>query len=147
MPARSNIEPPVDAPRRHHVRLLPRGSWLAVTLIFLFVLTEAAFGCLLPLGIVYFIETVQRTRNESALISLLTAIAIALALTLAAGLFRDFLFARLRSRALAGIRRGMFHRLQSLSMQFHAGLDRDQMLERFSTDLSTVEYAFSLDIL
>ena len=146
MPARSNIEPPVDAPRRHHVRLLPRGSWLAVTLIFLFVLTEAAFGCLLPLGIVYFIETVQRTRNESALISLLTAIAIALALTLAAGLFRDFLFARLRSRALAGIRRGMFHRLQSLSMQFHAGLDRDQMLERFSTDLSTVEYAFSLVI-
>jgi ATP-binding cassette subfamily B protein len=139
MPTRSHSEPPVA-----HVRLLPRSSWLAVTLISLFVLTEAAFACFVPLVVLYFIETVGRTRNQTDLISLLAVIAAALAVTLTAGFFRDFLFARLRSRALAEIRRSMFHRLQSLSMQFHEALDHSQMLERFSTDLGNVEYAFTL---
>ena len=137
----SHSEPPV--PR---VRLLPRGSWLAVILIFVFVTMEAAFACFIPLIVLYFIETVQKTRNEATLISLLAVIASALAVTLAAGFFRDFLFARLRSGALAEIRRSMFHRLQSLSMRFHEALDRSQMLERFSTDLGNVEYAFTLAI-
>jgi ATP-binding cassette subfamily B protein len=73
-------------------------------------------------------------------------VAGALAATLAAGFARDFLFARLRSRSLAGVRRSMFRRLQNLSMQFHAALDRRQMLERFSSDLATVENAFCLAI-
>jgi ATP-binding cassette subfamily B protein len=141
MPTRSHSEPPVA-----NVRLLPRSSWLALISIFLFVLTEAAFACFIPLIVLYSIETVQKTRNQATLISLLVVIASALGVTLAAGFFRDFLFARLRSRALAEIRRSMFHRLQSLSMHFHEALDRDQMLERFSTDLGNVEYAFTLAI-
>lgn len=128
------------------VRLLPRGSWLAVIPILVFVLTEAAFACCLPLAVVYFIESVQKTRSSATLVSLLAGLAIALAIAMAAGFFRDFLFARLRSRALAEIRRSMFHRLQSLSMRFHEALDRNQMLERFSTDLGSVEYAFTLAI-
>jgi ABC-type multidrug transport system fused ATPase/permease subunit len=104
--ATSHSELPVAS-----VGLLPRGSWLAVILVFLFVLTEAA-------------------------------IATALAITLAAGFFRDFLFARLRSRALAEIRWSMFHRLQSLSMQFHEALDHNQMLERFSTDPAWLASSF-----
>jgi ATP-binding cassette subfamily B protein len=141
MPIRSHSEPPVA-----HVRLLPRGSWLVVISIFLFVTAEAAFACFVPLAVLYFIETLQKTRNQADLIALLAVIACALVLTLAAGFVRDFLFARLRSRALAGIRRGMFHRLQSLSISFHEALDRDQMLTRFSSDLGNVEYAFTLAI-
>ena len=137
----SQPEPPVA-----RVRLQPRGSWLAVILIFLFVLTEAAFVCLLPLVVLYFVESAQRPRNQAALISLLAGVAIALAIALAAGFFRDFLFVRLRGRSLAEIRKSMFHRLQSLSMRFHEALDRNQMLERFSTDLGNVEYAFTLAI-
>jgi ATP-binding cassette subfamily B protein len=137
----SHSEPPVA-----HVRLLPRGSWLAVILIFLFVLIEAAFACFVPLVVLYFIEAARKTRNQADLISLLSVLGTALALTLAAGFFRDFLFVRLRSRALAEIRRSMFHRLQSLSMRFHEALDQNQMLERFSTDLGNVEYAFNLAI-
>jgi ATP-binding cassette subfamily B protein len=138
MQSRSYSEPPVA-----HVRLLPRGSWLAVILIFVSVLTEAAFLCLLPLVVLYFVETARTTRSQASLISLLSAVAGALAIALAAGFVRDFLFARLRSRALAEIRRSMFHQLQILSMHFHEALDRSQMLERFSTDLGSVEYAFT----
>ncbi len=137
----SQSEPPAA-----HVRFLRRGSWLAVILIFLFVLTEAAFACFLPIVVLYFIEAVQKSPNQTSLISLLAVVAVALAVTFAAGFFRDFLFARLRSRALAEIRRSMFHRLQSLSMRFHEALDRNQMLERFSTDVGNVEYAFTLAI-
>lgn len=97
-----------------------------------------------PLSVGYFIETVLPTRNAAAFRALLNVVAGALTATLAAGFARDFLFARLRSRSLAGVRRSMFRRLQNLSMQFHAALDRHQMLERFSSDLATVENAFSL---
>jgi ATP-binding cassette, subfamily B, bacterial len=127
-------------------RLLPRGSRLLIALVFLLVLTEAAFNCFVPLSVRYFIETVLKTRDSVAFWSLLTVVAGALSLTLAAGFLRDFLFARLRSRSLAELRRSMFRRLQSLSMQFHDALDRRQMLERFSTDLAAVDGAFTLAI-
>lgn len=126
--------------------LLPKGSVLVVALVFLLVLVEAAFGCFVPLSLRYFIDTVLSTRDARLFGSLLTVIAAALVLTLAAGLLRDFLFARLRCRSLAGIRQSMFRRLQSLSMRFHAAMDRRQMLERFSVDLAAVETAFSLTI-
>ena len=128
------------------VHLLPRGSHVAIALVILFVLAEAGFGCFVPLCVRYFIETVLTTHNRAALISLSAVVAAALALTLTAGFFRDFLFARLRSRSLAGVRRSMFTRLQNLSMQYHVALDRQRMLDRFSTDLATVENAFSLAI-
>src|ERR1700679_346268 len=128
------------------VRLLPRGSWLAVILIFLFVLIEAAFACFVPLVVLYFIEAAQKARSQAAVVSVLAVVTAALAVTLAAGFFGGSLCARLRSRSLAEIRRSMFHRLQGLSMQFHEALDRNQMLERFSTDLGHVEYAFTLGI-
>ena len=128
------------------VYLLPRDSRLATAFVFLFVVMEAGFCCFLPLCVRYFIDTVLKTGDKAALISLSAVVAGALAASLAAGFFRDFLFSRLRSRSLAGVRRGMFTRLQNLSMQYHAALDRRQMLERFSIDLATVESAFSLAI-
>jgi len=139
-----------DSPRTStasgHVPLFPRRSWLVVTLIAALVAAEAAFTCFIPLSIRYFIETVMKKHDQIALWSLLTVIATALAVTLAAGFVRDFLFARLRSRSLALVRQSMFRRLQNLSMRFHAALDRSQMLDRFSSDLATVESAFSLVI-
>lgn len=127
-------------------RLLPRGSKLLIALVFLLILTEAAFSCFVPLSVRYFIDTVLKTRDAVAFWSLLSVVAGALVLTLTAGLLRDFLFARLHSRSLAGVRRSMFRRLQSLSMQFHAALDRRETLESFSTDLAAVENAFALAI-
>ena len=128
------------------VHLLPRRSWLAITLVFLFVVLEAAFSCLIPLSVRHFIDVVLKSRNRDALVLLAIVVAGALVTALAAGFFRDFLFTRLRSRSLAGLRQSMFWRLQHLSMQFHAELDQRRMLDRFSIDLAAVENAFSLTI-
>jgi hypothetical protein len=88
------------------VRLLPRGSWLAAILIFLFVMIEAAFASFVP-------------RRD--LISLPAAAVMALAITLVAGLLRDFLFASLRSHSLAELRTNMFHRLRESGKLAAAG--------------------------
>jgi ATP-binding cassette subfamily B protein len=129
-----------------HVGMWPRGSALALALVGLLVLIEASFSCLLPLSVLYFIENVLKNRDASAFQTLLAVLAGALALNLAAGFLRDYLFAGLLSRSLAAVRQNMFRRLQSLSMQFHATLDRRQMLYRFSADLEAVENAYSLAI-
>jgi ATP-binding cassette subfamily B protein len=128
------------------VPLLPRGSRLLVAAILLFVATEAAFLCSLPLGVRYFLETVLKTRDRPALESLSLLLGGALVAALGCGFLRDFLFARLQSRSLAGLRQNMFRRLQNLSLQFHSELDKRQMRERFSGELATVENAFSLAI-
>jgi len=128
------------------VLLFPRRSWFALALILLFVVIEAAFSCFLPLSVLYFLDNVLKAGDNRALLSLSVIVIAALGLSLAAGFFRDFLFSRLRSVSLAGVRQSMFRRLQNLSMRFHATLDRRQMLDRFSTDLATVENAFSLAI-
>ena len=128
------------------VRLFPGRSPFIVALVSFLVALEASFSCFVPLGVGYFIETVARQQNRGALESFLMIVGGALAISLVAGFFRDFLFARLRSRSLAGLRNGMFRRLQSLSLQFHSELDRRRMMERFSTDLAAVENAFSLAI-
>ncbi len=125
---------------------MPRGSWLALTLVFLLTSIEAAFSCVVPLGVRYFIESVVPGRSASAFWMLVNFSGGALAAVLAAGFVRDFVFARLRSRAMGGLRRAMFRRLQNLSMQVHAAMDRTRMLERFSLDLATVENAFSLTV-
>lgn len=128
------------------VRLLPGRSFPVIVLIAFCVLAEAAFSCFIPLAVLYLIESVLKTHNRDALQRLLTAIATALVVALSCGFLRDYLFAGLRSRSLAGLRQNMFRRLQNRSMQFHAQLDQSEMLERFSTDLATLENAFSLTI-
>ena len=129
-----------------HLRLLPPGSALTLALILVLISIEAAFSCFLALSVRFFVETVLKTRDAALFTSLISMVAGALVIAIAAGIFRDFLYARLRSRALSGVRQHMFRRLQNLSMRFHAALDRSQMLERFSTDLATLENAFSLAI-
>jgi ATP-binding cassette subfamily B protein len=128
------------------LRLLPRGSRTSITLVSLLVGCEAAFACFAPVAVRYFIETVMKSFDNSALWPLLIVLLVAFAVSLGAGFLRDYLFAGLRSRSLAGMRRSMFRRLQSLSMQFHANLDRQQMLERFSSDLAIVDNALSLAV-
>ncbi len=128
------------------VRLLPGRTRFLVAIVWLLVAIEAGFSCFLPLSVGYFIETVAKSRNRAALEAFFLVVGCALAASLGAGFFRDFTFARLRSRSLAGLRQGMFRRLQSLSTQFHSELDRRSMLESFSSDLSAVENAFSLAI-
>lgn len=125
---------------------MPRRSWLAITLVVFFVVVEAAFTCLIPLSVRQFIAIILKSGDRGALISLLMLVAAGLGTALAAGFFRDFLFARLRSRSLAGLRQSMFWRLQHLSMQFHAALDQRRMLDRFSIDMAAVENALSLAI-
>ncbi len=128
------------------VRLLPERCFFVSVVIGLCVLAEAAFSGFLPLSVRYFIENITHLHDRAALESLLTVVGAAFVGVIAAGFLRDYLFAGLRSRALSGLRQGMFRRLQHLSMQFHAELDQTEMLDRFSGDLATVESALGLSI-
>jgi ATP-binding cassette subfamily B protein len=68
---------------------------------------------------------------------------VATVVVMAAGLFRDHLYARLGSRVLADIRSRMFRHLQFLSMSFYSRAQAGDVLARFSADLAAVEGAMA----
>jgi len=61
-----------------------------------------------------------------------------------AGVIRDSLCARLKSRSLANIRQSMYHRLHQLSLTFDSRADVEGIPDRFSDDLARIESAFSM---
>jgi ATP-binding cassette, subfamily B, bacterial len=67
-------------------------------------------------------------------------------LTIAAGLMRDFLSAKVQSQSLSGMRQSMFERLQRTSMSFHSHARTADLLDRFSNDFAAIENAVALAI-
>ncbi len=125
------------------IRLFPGSSRIVLAVLCLLVLIEASFVCFLPLGVRHFIDTLLKIRDRAALELLFTAIGGALAGALGIGLFRDFLFAGLRSRSLASLRQTMFGSLQSLAIQSHIEHQRHPILEGFSDEIAAAERAFA----
>jgi len=66
----------------------------------------------------YFIDDALIARSRDALYFMLGVLAAGVAISLTAGMLRDFLSARVQSRSLSGLRHSMFERLQRLSMAF-----------------------------
>src|ERR1700720_2924612 len=88
---------------------------LSICVILIALLIEAAFAGLFPLAARFFIDRALIPEDRDALYLMLIVLASAAAISLSAGLLRDFLSARIQSRALSGLRQSMFERLQRVS--------------------------------
>lgn len=124
------------------LRAIPK-SPLSVGAIAFALAIEAAFHAQLPITAGYLVDRVLGARDRDVLISALSLPVVGFVAAQAAGLIRDWTFARLQSRAISGIRQGVFERLQRLSSKFHTTTGRNEILELFTGDLATIETAWS----
>jgi ATP-binding cassette, subfamily B, bacterial len=118
----------------------------SICAIALALLIEAGFSGLFVLAVRFFIERALLPRNSGALYQMTVVLAGAALLTIAAGLMRDFLSARIQSQSLSGMRQSMFERLQRTSMSFHSHARTADLLDRFSNDFAAIENAVALAI-
>jgi ATP-binding cassette subfamily B protein len=115
-------------------------------LILIALLFEAGFAALIPLSVRFFVDRALRAENHDPLYLMASVLAVGAMIALTMGLMRDFLWARVQSRSLGGLRQSMFDRLQRLSMAFHSQARTAQLLDRFSSDIAIIENAVSLAI-
>ena len=119
---------------------------LSVCIILVSLLIEAGFNGLFPIAVWFFIDRALIPGDRDALYLMLTVLASAAVLAVAAGLLRDFLSARVQSRSLSGLRQSMFERLQRVSMSFHSHARTADLLDRFSSDFALLESTVALAI-
>ena len=104
-------------------------------------LIEMAFYAAVPMSFKYLVDYAIIPRNGKILIAILTGLACGLVLTSAAGLGRDYLYARFMTGALNDLRWRMFTHLQRLSMNFFARSQAADIGSRFSNDLASFDRA------
>jgi ATP-binding cassette subfamily B protein len=128
-------------------RFVSRGvQWLRpyrgeAALIALGLVLEASFTASVPLAFRLLIDRAIVPRDTALLMALVSALAVGVVLVAAAGLARDYLYARVCSRILRDLRAQMFDHMHRLSPDdVNAGV-RDAEAAHFSTDLAAIEHA------
>jgi len=110
-------------------------------LIVLALLADLVFDTALRLSFKYLIDDVLVAKNGRLLVIILAVLCAGVIVACAAGLSRDYYYARLSGNVLNDMRYGMFCHLQRLSMGFYAKAQLGDLMARFSTDLASVETA------
>jgi ATP-binding cassette subfamily B protein len=123
---------------RELVRYL-RPYWPQVLLIGAGLLLDMAFTTAVPLSFRALIDSAIAPRNGALLVTILAGLIVLGLVAAAAGLGRDYLYARLAARVLNDLRLRMFERLNGLSMSYFARTPAADVLSRFTTDLAAVE--------
>ena len=113
-----------------------RGS---VTLIFLALLFENAFAVVVPLCFQLLVDAALAQDLADVLPKVLGGLLFGLVAGSAAGVGRDYVFARLGARILNDIRLDMFDHLQRLSMSYYSRTQIGDIVARFSTDLGALQ--------
>jgi ATP-binding cassette subfamily B protein len=131
----------------------PKSLLIWGAIIFGALVIEAGFTGLAPLSIRFFIDRAVISHDLQSLYLLIGVMAAGTILAVSAGLLRDFLAARVQSRSLSGLRQSMFEKAQGLSLSFHseghahnAQSRTADLLERFSSDVASIENAATLAI-
>ena len=104
-------------------------------------LLESAFGVYLPVAFGRLIDVVIPHRDTRALVFLLVLLGAGAVAVAAAGILRDYLYARVQSGMLREMRVAMFAQLQRLSLQYFADTHPGDILARFSGDVATLDNA------
>ncbi len=112
-----------------------------VVVLLLAMLLDSAFETSLPLFVKYLIDHAVLPKRWDVLVAVLLAIGGMALLVSAAGLVRDFLYARCVTSLANDLRLAMFDHLQRLSMGFYGRCQAGDILSRFSNDLNSVESA------
>jgi ATP-binding cassette subfamily B protein len=110
-------------------------------LIALGLVLEAAFTAAVPLAFRELIDRAIVPRDTELLTTLLTLLTIGVVLVAAAGLARDYLYARLCSKMLRDLRVEMLDHVHRLSPGDAGADDNAAIAAHFSTDLSAIEHA------
>lgn len=125
---------------RRIVRLL-RPYRAAGVVIVLGLLLEMAFMGVVPLSFKYLIDHAIPRRDRSVLLAVLAGLTASVVVIGVAGIGRDYLYARVTSRALNDLRTAMFAHPTRLPAHFYARARVGDVLARFSADLASVEHA------
>lgn len=110
-------------------------------LIALGLVLEAAFTAAVPLAFMQLIDRAIVPRDTRLLTTLLALLTIGVVIVAAAGLGRDYLYARLCSRILRDLRVEMLAHVHRLSPGDTGADDGETIAAHFSTDLAAIEYA------
>jgi ATP-binding cassette subfamily B protein len=102
-------------------------------------LVEMGFSAFVPMAFSHLIDKAITPRDSQVLIQVLLALGGATLLTTCAGLIGDYVYARLSSGVLAGMRQHLFDHLQTLSPSFFQKYSAGEVSARYSTDLAAVE--------
>jgi len=114
---------------------------LQAAIIALGLLLEGAFTASVPLAFRLLIDRAIVPRDTRLLTMMLATLIVGVVIVAVAGLWRDYLYARLCSRILRDLRIDMLDHLHRLSPN-DTGNDDDALIAaHFSTDLAAVEYA------
>jgi len=110
------------------------------------VLVEASFRVLVPLSAGYLIDKTLIAHDWDRLMLTAEVLCGGFLVALVAGMVRDRVYSRLQGRSLANLRQNMYERLQQLSLTFHSQADTNDILDRFSEDISLIEHAFAMTV-
>jgi len=119
---------------------------LQIALILFGSLLEMAFNALVPLSFKFLIDRALPAKSQHDLLIILLVLVGGLVIVSLAALGRDYLYAQVGSSLLSEIRFRMFKHLQFLSMDYYARTQVGDILARFSTDMSGIEYSLTLAI-
>ena len=114
---------------------------LQAAIIALGLLLEGAFTASVPLAFRLLIDRAIVPRDTRLLTMLLATLIVGVVIVAVAGLWRDYLYARLCSRILRDLRIDMLDHLHRLSPNDTGNDDDASIAAHFSTDLAAVEYA------
>ena len=117
--------------------------WRSGLFILAGLLLEMAFTSLVPYSFKFVVDDGLVGGDHTLLVRIIAGLAIGAVVVSAAGLGRDYLYARLVASVLGDIRYRMFNHLQRLSMEFYARARTGDIVSRFSGDLSSVETALT----
>ena len=110
---------------------------LQATLIALGLFLEAAFTAAVPLAFQQLIDRAIVPRDTQLLTTLLALLIVGVVIVAAAGLGRDYLYARLCSKVLRDLRIDMLDHVHRLSPSNGSNDDDAAIAAYFSTDLAT----------
>jgi len=115
-----------------------RGS---VSIVVLALLFENAFAVIVPLCFQLLVDAALNQTLTDVLPTVFGGLLFGLIAGSAAGVGRDYVFARLGARILNDIRLDMFDHLQRLSMSYYSRTQIGDIVARFSTDLGALQSA------
>jgi ATP-binding cassette, subfamily B, bacterial len=113
-----------------------RGS---VICIFLALLIENGFAIVVPICFQVLVDAALNQNLLDVLPTVIGGLLLGLVAGSAAGVGRDYIFARLGARILNDIRLDMFDHLQRLSMSYYSRTQIGDIVARFSTDLGALQ--------